>query len=439
MTDIFGRKAGLIFAVTFFSLGTLICGLARSSGQLITGRLIAGAGGGCINTISQFVLSDLVPLRQRGYYAVIPVAFVTVGLGLGGAVGGYITDRLNWRWAFYIQLPLILIAGCLSLFTIKLPAPTSDKSRLKRIDFVGVVTLVVSLTLLLLGINAGGNTLPWTHPLILTAIPTSLVFLGLFIYNELRTSTDPIFPITLLFSRTVSSAFIAIFLSQLVYFTLFVNFPIYFMVSLHHSASYTGSVALSSAVGTFIGATLVGVYCKAFGRYVLIARIASVINVVVTICIARLFRQCLAVWIPYVLLFVFAFTTSTCLNAFFVALLASVQHDDHAVVTSGYYTARALGSMIGPAIAAAILQNSVDRKLKDRFGDYPNADDIIRRIEDNVGEIQYLGSKWRLGVEKSYQESFNLVWVFLVICSVGMLVVMIFLKDHVLQKNITRK
>lgn len=100
LTDIYGRRAGLIFASTFFAAGTLICGLATSGGMMILGRVVAGAGGGCLNTISTFVASDLVPLRKRGVWQGMGNIVYGSGMGLGGVFGGFVHDRLGWRYAF---------------------------------------------------------------------------------------------------------------------------------------------------------------------------------------------------------------------------------------------------------------------------------------------------------------------------------------------------
>lgn len=126
LTDIYGRRAGLVFAVTFFALGTLICGLAPTAPWMIAGRIIAGSGGGCLNTVSVFVASDLIPLRRRGLWQGFGNIVFGAGMGLGGVFGGckflpdlssvvlgltltVVNDTLNWRYAFYIQVPLVSV------------------------------------------------------------------------------------------------------------------------------------------------------------------------------------------------------------------------------------------------------------------------------------------------------------------------------------------
>jgi MFS family permease len=104
LTDIYGRRVGIAFATIFFAAGTLICGMAQSGWVMILGRVIAGSGGGCLNTISTFVASDLIPLRKRGVWQGFGNIVFGTGMGLGGVFGGFIYDRIGWRWAFYLQV-----------------------------------------------------------------------------------------------------------------------------------------------------------------------------------------------------------------------------------------------------------------------------------------------------------------------------------------------
>ena len=103
LTDILSRRTGLIFSNVFFAAGNLICGLATSEGVMIFGRVIAGMGGGCLNAISTFVGSDLIPLRRRGVWQGFGNICFGIGAGLGGVFGGWINDTWGWRKAFLIQ------------------------------------------------------------------------------------------------------------------------------------------------------------------------------------------------------------------------------------------------------------------------------------------------------------------------------------------------
>ena len=123
LTDIFGRRAGLIFSNLLFAAGNLICGLATKSWVVIVGRVISGCGGGGLTTIYTFVASDLIPLRKRALWQGYSNICYGVGAGLGGIFGGWVNDVWGWRWAFLAQVPVTaasLILGQLSF----LPHPS---------------------------------------------------------------------------------------------------------------------------------------------------------------------------------------------------------------------------------------------------------------------------------------------------------------------------
>lgn len=127
-------------------------------------------------------------------------------------------------------VPLTIVSGCLAFFTVKEPVKTTEKGALERIDFLGALTLILTLVLLLLGVNSGGNIVPWTHPLVLTTIPLSVVFLGIFIYIEKAHAVEPIIPVHLMLDRTVISACLTNWFDSMCIFSILFYGPIYFQV-----------------------------------------------------------------------------------------------------------------------------------------------------------------------------------------------------------------
>jgi len=180
LTDIFGRRTGLVVSNTLFALGNLLCGLAKNEWMMILGRVVAGAGGGGLMTIATFICSDLVPLRKRGLIQGFGNVVFGTGAGLGGVFGGWVSDTWSWRWAFLAQVPLVIVSAILVHMIVKIPPKVSTKSKLSRIDFLGAFSLTVTLVLFLLGLNSGGNVVPWNHPLVLV-FNTAFVCLAIWI------------------------------------------------------------------------------------------------------------------------------------------------------------------------------------------------------------------------------------------------------------------
>jgi MFS family permease len=206
LTDIFSRRSGLVVSNILFGAGNLMCGLATSEWTMIAGRVVAGMGGGGLMAIATFVGSDLVPLRKRGMIQGIGNILYGSGAGVGSVFGGWVNDTWGWRMAFIAQVPLIVVSAVLVYIYVDVPPKESKRSKLSRVDFPGAFTLIFSLILLLLGLNSGGNVVPWTHPLVLATLPLSAVVLVAFVWIEARWAKDPIIPVKLLLIRTVGAA-----------------------------------------------------------------------------------------------------------------------------------------------------------------------------------------------------------------------------------------
>lgn len=285
LTDILGRRSGLVFSNIFFAAGNLICGLAQDEWVMILGRVVAGMGGGGLTAISTFVGSDLVPLRKRGLWQGFGNVCYGVGAGLGGVFGGWINDIWGWRVAFLIQVPLTVISGTLVFFTVHIPIKHSDKSTWKRIDFLGALTLTLTLVLLLLGINSGGNIVPWTHLLVLISLPLSAVFLLLFIYIEANIASEPVIPVRLILDRTVLSACLTNWFSTMWQFAILFYGPIYFQVK-GLSTTAAGVRLTPSSIGLAIGSVGSGFIMRWTGRYYLLSICSQVISLAALVIFA---------------------------------------------------------------------------------------------------------------------------------------------------------
>ncbi|KAH8704919.1 major facilitator superfamily domain-containing protein [Talaromyces proteolyticus] len=408
LTDIYSRRTGLIFSNIFFAIGNLICGLASEAWMMVAGRVVAGIGGGGLLIIATFVTSDLVPLRHRGVWQGIGNICYGSGMGLGGIFGGLVNDSLGWRWAFLIQVPFVVLSGIVVTFTVKIPAKETDRSRIKRVDFLGAFTLIVFLVLLLTGLNAGGNQVPWNHPVVLTTLPLSAVFFVIFIYIEDKVASEPIIPVRLLLDRTVGSACLTNWFATMTVFGTIYYLPIFFQVQ-GHSATAAGVRLVPQAVGTAVGSLASGVIMKGTGRYKLLSNIVMTLMIVSSAAICT-FQLNSPEWLPFVCLFGLGISYGAILTVALVALISAVDHHYHSVVTSASYAFRSTGSTIGITIASAVFQNVLKRQLWSRFGDREGADELIPRLRDNLEEIWNVPSDWLPGVLQAYEVSLRAIF-----------------------------
>lgn len=391
-----------------------------------------------INTISTFVASDLVPLRRRGLWQGIGNLFYGLGSGLGGVFGGWINDTIGWRWAFLIQVPFIVIAGTLVAFTVNIPVKETDKSRIKRVDFLGAFTLVLSLVLLLLGLNSGGNIVPWNHPLVIVSLPLAFILFVVFIYVEDRVAAEPIIPVRLILRRTVASACLTNWFSTMAVYSLLYYGPIYFQVR-GLSTTAAGTRLVPTAIGTGVGSLGAGWIMRRTGRYWWLSFGTQICLVLSAALIAATFNERLAAWPPFIYLFLGGTGHGGMLTVTLLALISAVEHKDQAVITSASYAFRSTGSTIGITVSSAVFQNLLKLLLWSRFGDREDASEIIPRIRDSFEEIKHLPPEWKPGVIRVYMEALRGVWVTVLGLAVLAAVASLFMRENLLHRNLARK
>lgn len=390
-----------------------------------------------MTAISTFVTSDLVPLRRRGIWQGIGNICYGAGMGLGGVFGGWVNDTLGWRWAFLLQVPFLVVSCILVAVKVKIPVKVSDTARIKRVDFLGATTLVLTLVSLLLGLNAGGNQVPWTHPLVLTSLVMAAVFLALFIYVEAKVASEPVIPVRLLLDRTVAAACLTNWFTTMAVFGLLFYLPVFFQVQ-GLSATAAGARLIPQAIGTAAGSLGSGIVMRKSGRYRFLNYVVMGIQVLSAglICTLDLHTP---VGLPFLYFFLGGAAYGSMLTITLVALISAVDHQHHAVVTSASYAFRSTGSTIGITIASAVFQNTLKMGLWGRFGEREHAGDMIGRLRDSLDEIWKVPVDWAPGVLDAYMDSLRAVFLTLLgltvlgaLCSLGM-------REHILHNTLARR
>ncbi|KAL8655143.1 MAG: hypothetical protein Q9226_003167 [Calogaya cf. arnoldii] len=439
LTDILGRRAGLLFSNVFFAAGNLICGLAQDEWTMILGRVVAGMGGGGLTAISTFVGSDLVPLRKRGLWQGIGNIFYGIGAGLGGVFGGWINDVWGWRVAFLVPVPLTVISGILVFFTVYIPIKPSDQSAWKRIDYLGAFTLISTLVLLLLGINSGGNMVPWMSPLVLVSLPLSAVSLVVFIVVEANYTSEPVIPVRLLLDRTVLSACLTNWFTTMCQFSILFYGPIYFQVK-GLSTTAAGARLIPTSVGVGLGSVASGLIMRKTGRYYYLSIITQLIFLI-SLAMYAFFQLNTPSWQPFIAFLLSGIGYSGMLTITLLALIAAVSHADQAVITSASYAFRSTGSTIGIAIASAVFQNMLNRRLQSRFSGLPGSDEnrYVEKLRDSLDEIGKLPPGLKEDAMECYMDSLR--GVFLTTLGIGVLgaAVSLAMREHVLHSNLARR
>lgn len=216
-------------AISFFTVGTLICGIAPSMKVLLMGRFIAGIGGGGMMSVSSIVASDVVPLRQRALFQGLANLFFGLGSGIGGPLGGFISDSIGWRMAFLIQIPLLLLSTVAIFIFVRYEVPGQSKSKkemLSRVDYGGSLSLLVALGSLLFGLSFKNNeNLQWTDKFVYIPLSTFSIFTVVFILIEGYHAVEPVMPLRFLAMRNGLFVSLSNFTMSMVSFSILFFFP----------------------------------------------------------------------------------------------------------------------------------------------------------------------------------------------------------------------
>lgn len=362
--------------------------------------------------------------------------FIGAGAGLGALVGGWINDVWDWRVAFLMMVPFSILSGSLAFSSIREPVKKAEKGALERIDFLGAFTLILALVLLLLGINWGGSVVPWTHPLVLTTIPLSVGFLGIFIYIENTHAAEPIIPVQLLFDRTVSAAFLTNWFDSMCIYSILFYGPIYFQTR-GLSTTQAGICIIPQFVGSGIGSVGSGWIMRRTGRYYLLSLGIQVIFVV-GLTIASTLTLSTSAWVTELAVFLCGMAYSGMLVITLLAFVAAVEHRHQAVITSASYVFRSTGSSMGITIASAVFQNILDVKLRARLGHLPDAADLIAKLRNSL-DIDQVPHELRSIVRGTYMDALR--GVFLTTLGIGVLglLVSLLMKEHALHTSLGGK
>src|SRR3954447_15146807 len=172
--DLFGRKMVFAAAVVFFLAGSVLCGLAGSMTMLVASRALQGIGGGAIMVTATALIGEVIPLRDRGRYQGALGAVFGVTTVVGPLLGGFFTDHLSWRWAFWINVPVAVVVFVVAIAAI----PNLGRMARPVIDYAGIVLVGLGATGLTLATSWGGNTYAWGSPMIIGLFAGSLVALG---------------------------------------------------------------------------------------------------------------------------------------------------------------------------------------------------------------------------------------------------------------------
>lgn len=283
--DLIGRKPVYLFCIAVFTAGSILSGTAHSLGELIAWRAVQGLGGGGLNILALTIVADLVGPRERGRYQGMYGSVSAFATLAGPVIGGLITEHASWRWVFYVNIPIAVVAFALSLVLLPRvsPYPRRDAGALPpdarrppgaapprrpriSIDYAGNVLIGATVTCLVLFTTWGGSSYAWSSPLVVTLGVAAIGLLAAFLWWE-RRAGEPVLPLRLFRDSTFN---IAVFITFMIYFAIFgvTGFmPLFLQVVNGASATGSGLLLVPLMTGLLAGSFASGQLVTRLGRY----------------------------------------------------------------------------------------------------------------------------------------------------------------------------
>jgi EmrB/QacA subfamily drug resistance transporter len=348
LSDIYGRRAMIITAMSLFVAGSILCAVAPNMPVLILARGLQGLGGGGILPIVQTVIADVVTPRERGQYQAY-FSGVWMAAGIGGPIlGGVFAEHLHWSMIFWINVPLGLMSLAMLLPKMgKIPV----FHRRRKVDWFGGVLLMASAVVFMLVLTWGGNRYVWLSPVIMAMVGASVALALAFVWH-VRNTEEPFLPLPLMGGTVVPYAMACGGLAMGAMLGLTVHLPLYYEVVYHLSASEAGLALIPLAAVSTGGAAIAG---RAMARTKHYKRVAIIGTLCAAVAASALALTSMPLWALLVLLSVFALGLGTAFPVSTVSAQNSVARSQVGTITGATNFFRALMASFTVALFSAIL------------------------------------------------------------------------------------
>lgn len=358
LSDIYGRRTFYLGGIIVFLIGSILCGVAFSMPWLIAARAVQGLGAGAIMVESFTIIGDLFPPIERGKWQGAISGMFGLASIIGPVLGGFLSDYASWRWIFFLNLPIGLVALIMTHYHF--PALLT-KGVKQRINYGGVVLLSSGLLALLFGLVRTEKHHNWLAPDVIALFSLSLVLLAIFKYIDKR-SEDPIFPAELFQNKVFSLSIISIFLGAISMFGAISFIPLFTQMALGQTASNSGLILIPYVLALTIASTLTGQIVSRTGKYKAMMLSGTLITSVGMFLLARMDVNTSTTYLTLGMVLL-GIGMGNNMPIFIVIVQSSFGHDKLGLVTSSMQLFRNIGATLGTALLGALIINKTEKNL----------------------------------------------------------------------------
>jgi EmrB/QacA subfamily drug resistance transporter len=426
--DLIGRKWLFICALGLFITGSVLGGLSTDMAGLITARAVQGLGGGGLVILAQAILADVLPPRERGKYMGVLGAVFAVSSIVGPILGGWFTEGIGWRWAFWINIPIGAIAVTAAIVFLTTPPRIVQRPKL---DVLGIVSIAAGTTSIVLITSWGGTEIEWISGEMLGLVVVAVVSALVFVWAESR-AAEPVIPLSLFRNRDFTLSTLAALLIAVAMFGAIAYLPTYLQMVNGLSATNAGFLMIPLIAGVMLTSILSGQLASRTGRYTWMP-IAGFLVLAVALWLLSTLTVDTPLWVTSGYLFLMGTGIGLAQQILVLVVQNSFPNAMVGTATAGNNFFREMGASIGTAIVGSLFSSRLVQLLAERLPSPPAGSTGLETNAITPDIVASLPAPIRDAIVGSYNDALTPIFAMLAPVMLIAMVVVMFIRERPLR------